>query len=795
MKRRSFWRRWARRFEPVVDGRFYLSALHQPVTIQRDQWGIPYIRAEDRHDLFVAQGFVHAQDRLWQMELNRRAALGTLSAVFGRTTLDTDRLSRVLGFARLARGTWAQMNGPSRADVIAYSDGVNAFLQSGQPWPLEFHLLRHQPQPWQPLHTIAYARLQMWALTEGASGELVTAQLIQKLGEDRARDLLPHYPAESPVTLPKGIEVNDLLATAVSAAFMGKYTSSGVGRGSNGWVIAASRSASGHALLSNDMHLPLTTPSVWHFQYLHSQDGFQVAGFTQPGLPYVLIGRNQHIAWGATLSYIDCEDFFLEKLHPDEPTRYEFAGEWRQAETFTEKIAVRGQSDHVEEVVCTHHGPIMPHLQKGQEPYQTLALASMALRPKLEVDGFGLLNQARNWDEFETAVAHIPSPSLNLLYADEHDNIGHWVTGKVPVRAAGDGLTPAPGWAGTHEWIGEIPFAEMPHALNPKQGYIVSANHRLVDDDYPHYLGQIWRNGYRAQRIEQLIHSQDKLSLGDCQRFQQDFYSIPGHQLAKQLQYLEPTTEAAYLSWHRLAHWDGWLGADSVGGAVYEVFITQLTQAILAPHLDAQLRQQYLGLGLHPQLNPVNTFHNYWAATILRWLVEENTNWIPVAPEREQFLQDCLAGTTAVLQQTLGSDPQQWQWGRLHQAQFPHALGVIRPLTTLFTPLPFPIGGDGDTVFQTSILPDSPYASNAISVSSRHVIDMGNMSQITAILAPGQSSHVGNLHHDDLLPLWRQGHYFVVGWEHKEETLEVHHSLALKPAVSSTSQIQKLSIE
>ncbi len=795
MKRQSFWQRWTRQFEPVVDGRFYLSALHQPVTIQRDQWGIPYIRAEDRHDLFVAQGFVHAQDRLWQMELNRRAALGTLSAVFGRATLDTDRLSRTLGFTRLAHGTWAQMKGSSRADVVAYSDGVNAFLQSGQSLPLEFHLLRHQPQPWQPLHTIAYARLQMWALTEGASGELVTTQLIQRLGEERARDLLPHYPAESPVTLPEGIEVNGLLGTAVSSAFMGKYTSNGAGRGSNGWVIAASRSASGHALLSNDMHLPLTTPSVWHFQHLHSQDGFQVAGFTQPGLPYVLIGRNEHIAWGATLSYIDCEDFFVEKLHPDEPTQYEFAGKWRQAETFTEKIAVRGQSDHVEEVICTHHGPIVPQFQKGQEPHRALALASMALQPKLEVDGFGLLNQARNWDEFETAVAHIPSPSLNLLYADVQDNIGYWVTGKVPVRAAGDGLTPAPGWAGTHEWISEIPFAEMPHALNPKQGYIVSANHRLVKDEYPHYLGQIWRNGYRAQRIEQLIHSQDKLSLTDCQRFQQDFYSIPGHQLAKHLQYLEPITEAVHLSWHWLVHWDGWLGADSVGGAVYEVFIAQLAQALLAPHLNTQLRQQYLGVGPDPKLNPVNTFHNYWAATILRWLTEENSDWLPAPPGREQLLQDCLAQTTAVLQQTLGPDPQQWQWGRLHQAQFPHALGVIRPLTTLFTPPPFPIGGDGDTVFQTSILPDSPYASNAISVSSRHVIDMGNMNQITAILAPGQSSHVGNLHYDDLLPLWRQGHYLVVGRELEAETAEVHNSLTLKPAVSSACQLQKSPIE
>lgn len=773
-------RRWAQRFVPDWHGRFYLSALHQPVTIRRDQWGIPHIEAANRHDLFVAQGFVHAQDRLWQMELNRRVATGTLSAVFGRATLDTDRLSRALGFARLAQGTWAHMPGSSRADVEAYTEGVNAYLQSGQPLPVEFHLLRHQPEPWQPLDSIAFARLQMWALTEGASGELVTAQLIQALGEDRARQLLPHYPAASPVALPEGIEVNGLRQTAVLPAFLGKYTANGAGRGSNGWVIAASRSSTDHAILCNDMHLPLTTPSLWHFQHLCSQDGFHVTGFTQPGLPYVLIGHNSHIAWGATLSFVDCEDFFLEKLHPDDPTRYEFAGEWRQAEVFTERIAVRGQAEHVEKVICTHHGPIIPHFQIGKEAQQAVALASTALRPDLAVDGFGLLNQAKSWEEFETAVFHIQAPSLNLLYADIHDNIGHWVTGKVPVRAQGDGLAPAPGWTGTHEWLGEIPFTDMPHALNPQQGYIVSANHRLVDDEYPHYLGQVWRNGYRAQRIEQLINSQEKLAPADCQRMQQDVYSIPGHRLAQQLKQLQPMTEAAQISWYWLTHWDGWLGADSIGGTIYEVFLMQFAEIVLATHLDTSLLQQYLGAGLHAHLNPVNEFHSYWAATVLRWLAEDKSLWLPASPERERLLERCLGEVTAVLQQTLGDDPQQWQWGRLHQTRFPHALGVIRPFATLFNPQPTPIGGDGDTVFQTSIRPDSPYASNAISVSSRHIVDMGDLAQAVAILAPGQSGHIGSPYYNNLVAYWQQGGYMKMGWEKMGETAENHSILELK---------------
>lgn len=781
---------WATRHLPALDGRFYLPALQNPVIIQRDKWGIPTIHARNRHDLFLAQGYVHAQDRLWQMELNRRAAQGSLSAVFGSITLDTDRLSRSLGFNRLAPKTWERATSQTQADVIAYTSGVNAFLQSGQPLPLELHLLRHRPDPWQPLDTVAYARLQMWALTEGASAELVTAQLIQHLGEARARELLPHYPAESPVTLPDGLEMNMLWETArlesadgALTPFLGKGILNGAGRGSNAWVIAASRSASGHALLCNDMHLPLATPSIWHFQQLHSDDGLHVTGFTQPGLPYVLIGHNAHIAWGATISYIDCEDIFVEKLNPADHTQYEFEGQWRQAEVIHERIRVRGQADHIETVITTHHGPIIPHFQPAEVPHQALALSSTALNADIDFDGFALLDQAENWQDFVTAVAHIQSPSLNLLYADRQNNIGHWVSGKVPVRANGDGLTPAPGWTGTHEWVGTIPFADMPHTFNPQQGYIISANHRLVNDDYPHYLGQMWRNGFRAQRLEQLINSRDKLSVADCQHFQMDVHSIPGQKLARLLSDLETADARANDSLEWLRNWDGWLDATTVGGTVYQLFLTQLAQAVLSPHLETPLMRHYLGVGLHPQMSPINEFQGYWGATVLRWLATEETSWLPTGEDRERLLVQCLAETTTVLRQTLGDDPQEWQWGRLHQVRFPHALGLIRPFDYFLSPGPYPIGGDGDTVLQTSIRPDKPYENNAVSVSSRHIVDMGNLSEAVAIMAPGQSGHRASPHYQDLISPWRQGRYFPMSWGNKGETAGANHVLTLKPAL------------
>jgi penicillin amidase len=715
------------------------------------------------------------------MELNRRAARGTLSAVFGQRTLETDILSRTMGFARLAEVTLAHLHDDTRADLAAYTAGINAFLQSQQPLPQEFGLVRHQPEAWQPLDTIAYSRLQMWALSQGSSAEIVMAQLKQLLGTEAARELMPVYPADNPITLPQGtIEMNGQTtphSPFAVASFFGKGSLDGVGRGSNAWVIGPERSASGHAILCNDMHLPVLTPSLWHFQHLHSDDGFHVTGFTLPGLPYVMVGHNTHIAWGITLSFVDCEDYFVEKFHRNNPTLYEFKGEWRQAQIIREEIAVRGQEAHTEQVTITHHGPITPL----NSPLSPLAYCATALQADIQFDGFGRLNEARDWDGFVTAIARIEAPSLNILYADVQDNIGYYVTGHAPVRAAGDGLQPAPGWTGTHEWVGTIPFAEMPHALNPAQGYIVSANHRIAGDEYPHYLGQMWRNGYRARRIEQLITSQDTISVADCQRFHMDTFSLPGTAVTAQLAHLQPLEPEAQLSLRLLREWDGWLKPDSVGGTVYEVFLHQLALAVLSPHLDKEAMGLYLGVGEHPVMSPLNEFAGYWATTVVRWLSTPQTKWLPSGLQRERVLEVALAQTTAVLHQTLGDDHSQWQWGRLHRVSFPHALGVIRPFDTLLNQGPFPIGGDADTVLQTGIRPDAPYDNNAVSVSSRHIVDMGDIDGALAMLVPGQSGHPASPHYGSLIEPWLNGRYFSMGFGGEINATE---TLNLLPAIA-----------
>ncbi len=775
---RHLFQSWGQKRLPQTNGRFYLPGLHHPVTIHRDKWGIPHIQARHRHDLFFAQGVVHAQDRLWQMELNRRVARGTLSALFGPITLETDQFSRTLGFTRLAAATWDRLDNDIRADIEAYTAGVNAYLQSGPPLPLEFTLLRHEPAPWQPLDSVVYGRLQMWAMTMGASGEPVHAELLQKLGAEKTAELLPHYPPHNPVTLPP--RPPRPTWPPLSAPFLGKGSHDGIGRGSNGWVIAPWRSQTGHAILCNDMHLPIGTPSIWYFVHLHSQDGWHVAGFSQPGLPYVLVGQNDFVAWGATLAYTDCEDYFIEQFHPMDATRYRFGNEWRKADIFEERIEVKGQKDHLERVVVTHHGPIVSSEKPETADNPTaLSLSSTALQTEAAFVGFVGLNRAKNWQEFVTAVSHIEAPPLNLLYADRQGNIGYYVSGHVPIRAKGDGLLPNPGWTGEDEWIGYIPFADMPHAYNPPQGYILSANHRITDHTYPHYLGQTWRNGNRARRLEQLITAQKQVSPADCQRFQNDFTCLPALELIKKVAHLHPTNPDAQASLELLRGWDGWLGPESIPGAVYEVWLRRLAITILTPHLGETFTHQYLGLGPHPTLIPVNDFQGYWPITLLRLLENPHSALLPLT-QRDALLERCLAETTAELRTLSPSSPFP-PWGHLHRITFAHALGAQPPLDRIFNQGPFPIGGDGDTPAQTSTRANAPYDNNAISISSRFIANLGDLNQTLAMIAPGQSGQLGSPHYGDLISPWLNGRYFQIAWEEETAVSHTLHLLPTKP--------------
>jgi len=462
------------------------------------------------------------------MEVNRRTAAGRLSEIFGPIALDTDRMSRTFGFRRLAEASFRTAPPQVRETAQAYAAGVNAFLDhAGKRLPVEFTLLRYRPEPWEPEDSFAWGQVMAWNLSHAWAGELVRAKLIAALGPERAADLEPRYPERNPITLPQAIEFNRLTADGMLQAAEGPFLKQAFG--SNGWAVRGERMSGGAAALCNDMHLAMQLPSIWYAVHLVVQEGdeqFNTIGVSLPGVPLVLVGHNAHIAWGMTLAFTDCEDLVVEKFHPEKPHLYEFQGRWQEAVVIREPIRVKGQKEpHVEEVIVTRHGPVISDVVG--ETQQRLAVQSMALLPSSLIAGWLRPDTAQGWNDFVEAMRLIEAPQLNVVYADVEGNIGYWVTGRVPVRAKGQGLVPAPGWSGEYEWVGEVPFEEMPHALNPAQGYIVTCNHRIVPDDYPHYLGSVWMNGYRARRIVDVFESKQTLSRDDFRALHVDFHSLP----------------------------------------------------------------------------------------------------------------------------------------------------------------------------------------------------------------------------------------------------------------------------
>ncbi|GMQ78877.1 MAG: penicillin acylase family protein [Anaerolineae bacterium] len=786
---------WGKRSLPQVNGIIFAKGLEKEVIVERDRWGVPSIYSAERRDLFFAQGFVHAQDRLWQMDINRRAASGRLAEILGQEALETDRLTRTLGFRRRANRIWQRSSSAVQSDLEAYSAGINAFLANQPNLPLEFSLLGYRPERWDVLDSVSYGQLLAWTLSSGWAAEIVRARLVEALGQELAAQLEPNYPERNPVTLPGGIEYQKLEPDSMIRSDDSPFLNRGLegsGRGSNGWVIASVRSTTGHPILCNDMHLPIPTPSLWYFNRLISEQvdsedpGLQVFGVSQPGLPHVLIGHNQNIAWGATLTLADTEDLFVEKFRTvnngpqtDKSYQYKFKEKWLPVAISEEIIQIKGSDPFLERVLSTHHGPVVSSVIPTDS--QVITLSSYALKFELSINGFAQINIAQDWQDFVDAVRQIQAPSLNLLYADTAGNIGYYMSGKVPIRSKGQGLVPSPGWSGEYEWEDYVPFDQMPHAFNPKSGYIVSANNKIIGDDYPFYLGSSWRNGYRAARIEQMILGRKLISLQFCREMQMDCYSIPGVQFARQVEDIDIKDDSALQMAQLLVDWDGSLSAESIGGTVYQVVFAILSQRILKPLLGSDLVEQFLGVGPHPLLVPINELAGHWTSTLLRLLCEPEKLCELTGSSREELIVQSLAAAKEELERLLGNNQSAWHWGRLHYLNFDHLFSLQPTLGRAFGHGPFPVGGDSDTVFQNAIVPGGPFHSSSVSPSQRHLIDLGDLSQSKAILVPGQSGQLGSAHYGDLILPWFSGDYFNMSSSSSTGEPEQKSVLRLRP--------------
>ena len=687
---------WLRRSLPRHRGTVRLGGIDGEIEIVRDRWSIPHIFAASTSDLFFGQGYATAQDRLWQMEIGRRVAAGTLAELVGPPVLDADRLLRRLGFRRAARAEWHDLEAHGQQALEAYCAGVNAWIaecgSSFGRWPLEFTMLRARPAPWTPIDCLAFAKYMAFGQAADWQGKWLRGQAVAQIGAERALAAEP-FAGENPpqsIHVPAGLDYGaiDYSLGGPNQPSPAKATPPAA---SNGWAVSAERAAGDGALLANDPHLAPHLPVSWYEVHLCGA-GYDVIGGSLPPALGVLIGRNRRIAWGLTAAILDANDLYVEHCDPDAPATYlAGAGRRQQAETIDEPIAVKGWSEPVVETVrVTRHGPIInpPPTGPGQGTpayHLQLALRSTVLEQNGLVTSLLALNRAGSWDEFRTALAQWPAPPLTFVYADVDGHIGRQAAGHIPVRARGDGLLPLPGWDDSYAWSGLVPFDDLPSELDPPRGFTVAANQDISRQSSPsdtgsggaserrrgHNLGHEWLDPYRARRIAQLLADGEVLDREYCRAMQADAVSLAGRAWVgavlalRDRGWLAPEGRHEVLALDLLAQWDGTMVPESGGAAVYMLW----RRALLRELYEAQvgdLAAGYLGRGPHPVVASANTFAFRHSRRLIERLEQAAARERSAgdAPDKElrQALQRSFSAAVTELRQRAGEHPTVGSW-------------------------------------------------------------------------------------------------------------------------------------
>jgi penicillin amidase len=780
-----------RRAWPKTNGRVRIDGLQAEVTVIRDSWGVPHIYASNPHDLFFAQGYVHAQDRFWQMEFWRRIGSGRLAEILGESCLESDRFIRTLGWHRTAAQELELLDDETRTVLEDYAAGVNAYISTRRGrLGLEFTILgftgvKFDPEPWTPLNTLTWAKVMAWDLGGNRNDELLRAHVAARLGTPAVAELVPPYPDDYPVIVPHPLTEATLKAVP-DAAFETHALGIGDDLGSNSWVIAGSRTETGTPLLANDPHLGIQMPSIWYEIGLHCDSvgpdcPYNVVGASFASAPGVIVGHNDHIAWGVTNLGPDVQDLFIERVNPDNPNQYEYQGEWLDMEIVREEIVVAEEEKPV--VVnarITRHGPIINDVVGGAEEdwslgWQPLALSWTALQPGTLLRSVLLLDRASNWEEFREALSYWDVPSQNFVYADVEGNIGYQSPGRIPIRASGDGSAPVPGWTDEYEWEDYIPFDELPRAFNPPEGYIVTANNAVVGSDYPYLLTVDWDPGYRARRIVELIETDPALSLDDLQTIQGNSSPIWAEDVLPYLLVLPSADSGPRVAeaLELLRAWDRRAGRDSAEAAIFEAFRLHLVDLTFGDELGEQLLRRARDSALIALLDFLPDPASPWFDDVTTTEVET----------RDEILLRALEEAVEDLTETLGRNIDDWRWGDLHTAAFENqSLGQsgIRPIEAIFNRGPVPVDGTVATVNNTGYSLSSPYAATIVS-SYRQVIDMGDFARSVSMHTTGQSGHPFHAHYDDMIDSWRNIEYHPMLWERADVEGEAEGTLTLTP--------------
>jgi len=812
---------------PQIDGEIQLDGLDGAVDIYRDGMGIPHIYASTTHDLFFAQGYVHAQDRFWQMDSWRHIGSGTLSEMFGEGQVETDSFLRTLGWKRVAEQEWEALSPTSREILLAYTDGVNAYLKdhSDTAVSLEYAVLGllspdYKIESWTPINSLTWGKAMAWDLGGNMDDEIERAILLKTLSPEQLAEVFPEYPSDYPVIVPKiGENANAVKRLTFNVQPISlDYESiadkldlltavlgpTGSGIGSNSWAVSGNLSATGKPLLANDMHLSIQMPSIWFQNALHCAPKseacpFEVTGFSFAGVPGVVAGHNDRLAWAFTNLGPDVQDLFIEKVNPENPNQYEVDGEWVDFETRTETLSVVG-GDAVEITIRTsRHGPIISEtygpLKDEVDPKDpeavpfkdeagvelpenyVIALSWTALTPSTPFEAIWGFNRAQNWDEFREAARGFHVPAQNLLYADVDGNIGYQTPGMIPVRKNGDGTLPVPGWSSEYDWTGFIPFEELPYAFNPQSGFIVTANNQANPRDYPHLITMDFDYGQRAARIVDMIeNAPGKIDAAYIQQMHGDSKSLNAEVLVPILMDLQLDPELAALRDKHLGNWDYQERADSSSAVLFEAFWWDL----LTDTFGDDLPEAYLPKG-----------GSRWYVVMRNLVNQPDSPWWDdkSTPDKVETRDDIFAKAfgeavkcEACVEQ-FGKDISQWKWGELHTATFRNqTLGNsgVSLIEDLFNRGPYVTGGGESIVNATGWVMGESFEVDWLP-SEREIVDLSNLDNSLSLHTTGQSGHAFHSHYDDMVPLWAEVEYYPMWWEQESVIADSEGHLKLIP--------------
>ncbi|AOV09052.1 penicillin acylase family protein [Sporosarcina ureilytica] len=732
--------------KPVIEGEVHVSVLDEDVIVTRDEHGVPHITAASDADLYRAQGYVQAQDRLFQMDMARRQASGSLAEVVGEAAVDTDKHFRTFSLRVAAEDSYDGYSDEAKEVLHLFAEGVNAFIEEAKEarkLPYEFAVLGYTPEPWTAVDSLTIGKYMAYDLGGNWDTLAVRHWALNHLELEKAKELFITYPENASSI----IAANRESPVEVAGQFNPELVAHEF-NGSNNWVLSGEKTESGFPLLADDPHLGLNTPSIWYQMHLQSPEQ-NVSGVIFAGVPGIILGHNEDIAWGVTNVGPDVQDLYIEKPNPDDPTLFLYDGKWEQAEVRDETISVKDADDVPFDVMVTRHGPIISDiLYKKEKPTALFSMHWTALEPTKELEAILRMNKSTDWESFEEALEDFHAPAQNFVFAAKDGTIAYKANGRIPIRKKGNGELPVPGDSSEYGWEGYIPYDELPRVVNPEEGFIATANNEVIGDEYPYHITEFWAQPYRYERIAEVLNEGDNFTAEDMMALQMDQKNLYAREFLGDMlrSVIAIDTDEKYKEIvNVLEEWDQFDDVDSAAPLIFHKWIKQLPVTMFKDEMPKDVYNMLPGKG---QITDQLMRDGY---------AGKPGQWVTAYGGIDHWVFNTFKKSIAETTQAFGSDVENWRWGDYHQVTFPHALSSASPLFESFlNPKKQEVGGSNITVQAAAFKADGTVHHGA---PWRFVADLSDLSAAYHIVGPGQSGHIKSKWFHSQVDDWVNGNF------------------------------------